>query len=174
MILKVISDFFSGLKSYSEEVTPIFRPLSMSFRIDGEIVNEQTFNQRQLLGSGKVFEKPWLDIGYHGGWELDNGTYIFKIGRPWNMAGAHAGFKDNNSYNDTYLGLCAVGNYDLSTPPQELWNLCLSTVREIKQHFGFGIDKILGHREVYDKVGIPRQKTCPGSLFDIDKFRREI
>jgi hypothetical protein len=145
-----------------------------SYRVDGEIVDEQTFKTMQMLGHGKVFEKPWTDIGYHGGWELEGSVYVFKIGRPWSMPGAHAGLHGNNAYNNDYLGLCVVGNYDKAAPTGFLWELCLKTVREIKQHFGFSVDRILGHREVYDKVGMPRQKTCPGSLFDMDKFRKEL
>lgn len=150
------------------------RHYHMSYRIDGEIVDETTFEQRQMLGHGTSFEKPWSDIGYHGGWEMVNGTYVFKVGRPWGVAGAHAGFKGNNTYNDSYLGLCAIGNFDKALPARELWELALSTVREIKQHFGFSNDKILGHREVYDQVGIPRLKTCPGTLWDMNKFRGEL
>lgn len=145
-----------------------------SYRIDGEIVDEVTFKQRQMLGSGKVFEKPWSDIGYHGGWELEGDLYVFKVGRSWSVPGAHAGLKNNSSFNNDYLGLCAVGNYDKTPPPQALWELCVATVREIRQHFGFGVDKVLGHREVYDKVGVPRQKTCPGNQWNMDKFRAAL
>ena len=150
------------------------RKYHMSYRIDGDIVDETTFKQRQMLGQGTTFEKPWSDIGYHGGWELEGDVYVFKIGRSWSVPGAHAGFKGNSNYNDNFLGLCAVGNFDKTIPPVALWDLAVATVKELKQHFSFGSEQVLGHREVYDKVGIPRQKTCPGEKWSMDKFRAAL
>lgn len=145
-----------------------------SYRVDGRIVDEASYNSIQMLGHSKSFEKPWSDIGYHGGWELEGDVYVFKMGRPWGRVGAHAGLKGNNHYNNAYLGLCAVGGFDKAIPAKELWDLALATVREISAHFGFGKEQVIGHREVYDRVGTARQKTCPGTLWDMNKFRQSL
>jgi hypothetical protein len=150
------------------------RKYHMSYRIDGDIVDQATFNSRQMLGHGTVFEKPWSDIGYHGGWEMENGVYVFKIGRSWNRAGAHAGLKGNNSFNEQYLGFCAVGDWDKTPPPAELWSLATATVREVCETLQIPKGNVIGHREVYDLAGVKRQKTCPGTLFDMGKFRGDI
>ena len=150
------------------------RKYHMSYRIDGTTVDEQTFKNRQLLGQGTTFEKPWTDIAYHGGWEKDNGVYQFKLGRSWNKAGAHAGLKGNNTFNEQYLGFCLVGDWDKMSPPQEAWDLAVATVREVCDTLNISTGNIIGHREVYDLAGVKRQKTCPGTLFDMGKFRRDV
>lgn len=147
------------------------RRYHMSYRIDGDIVDEATFKSRQMLGHGTSFEKPWSDIGYHGGWEMENGVYVFKLGRSWNRAGAHAGLKGNNSFNEQYLGFCVVGSYDKVAPDQALWDLVVATVKEICETLQIPKGNVVGHREVYDLAGVKRQKTCPGSAFNMGKFR---
>ncbi len=224
MNFKFISDFFAGLKSYSEPVVPNLRPdlpvnatppllpskivpeecfansrpwkgivihhsatvdgktndwgaiqrYHMSFRIDGVEVNEETFYRRKAIGDGKRFEKPWRDIGYHGGWELVGNIYVFKVGRSWHWMGAHAGLPDNNSFNADYLGFCAVGNHDAKNPPAELWALAVATIREIRQRFNIPVEQVIGHREAYDRAHLPREKTCPGTKWDMEKFRSEL
>jgi len=146
----------------------------MSYRIDGNSVSEAEFNRRKELGDGKKFEPAWREIGYHGGLEQDNGGPVWRWGRPWNMSGAHAGFLGNPYYNDHYLGLCICGNYDLQPPPKEIWNLALKITRQIVKHFNIDKSNVIGHREVYDRVKVPREKTCPGNLFSMDNFRNEL
>jgi hypothetical protein len=150
------------------------RRYHMSYRIDGVIVDEATFKNRQLLGHGKKFEKPWRDVGYHGCWENVNGVYQFKMGRPWNMAGAHAGVGKDNTYNETHLGLCVVGNWDTIEPPKGLWDLCLKSTREIMARLKIDKVNVIGHYEVYDKLGLPRKKSCPGKMFSMDRYRSAL
>ena len=35
-------------------------------------------------------------------------------------------------------------------------------------------ENVIGHREVFDALGVPRQKNCPGDMWDLDKFRNEL
>jgi N-acetylmuramoyl-L-alanine amidase len=53
----------------------------------------------------------WNDIGYHCGLELVDGKYQYQTGRPLDMTGAHT-----IGLNDTHLGICMVGNFDIVTP----------------------------------------------------------
>lgn len=145
-----------------------------SYRVDGRIVDETTFKQLMILGHGKKFEKPWKAIGYHGLWEQENGIYKFKLGRPWNMSGAHAGITGNNIFNETHLGLCLVGKYDVAQPGKDAWSICLDTVREIISRLKIDKANVIGHREVYAKLGVPVAKSCPGKMFDMERFRSEL
>ncbi|MBI2069463.1 MAG: hypothetical protein HYT79_02595 [Elusimicrobia bacterium] len=91
-----------------------------SYRIDGQIVTAEEFERKLRLNQGKSFLKPWKDVGYHGGTEWANGQVIFHWGRPLSMIGAHAGVKGaSNQFNEQYLGLCAIGNFDTAPPKPE-------------------------------------------------------
>ena len=147
------------------------RRFHMSYRIGGDIVTAEQYAAAVAAGKPGC-EKPWSDIGYDLGIERDDDDGLkVRMGRSWMKAGAHAGFVGNNYFNEHYLGLCVVGSYDGVAPDDETWNLTLATVRQIMSRFGFDKSKVIGHREVYDIVGVPRLKTCPGLRFDMEKFR---
>lgn len=145
-----------------------------SFRVDGNIVTEEQYNKAVALGS-RSCEKPWSDIGYHLGIERnpEDGIQV-RIGRSWLKSGAHAGFPGNSTFNDNYLGLCMVGNYDAVAPDKETWELCLTVVRQLMERFKFHKRNVLGHRETYGIVGVSQKKTCPGLKFDLNRFREEL
>lgn len=154
------------------------RKYHTSYRVDGIIVTKEVFAQRQMLSAGKVFEKPWSDIGYHIGVEFDGGEVKVKLGRPWNKAGAHAGMHKNgqtiNKFNEEAIGLCVVGDFDKAEPSPEVWSKAVQAVKELIAHFSIPKENVIGHREAYDLAGVPRQKTCPGSKFDMAKFREAL
>lgn len=146
-----------------------------SHRIDFDIVSKQEYDDRLKAGKGKVFQAPWSDVGYHGGVEFFGGTAAFVTGRPLSKIGAHAGVKNaSNRFNTEYLGLCAIGNFDLAPPSPEIWNLALSVTKEFMKTFDIPPTHIIGHREVFDRLGVPRQKTCPGKHWSMDSFRSEL
>jgi len=149
------------------------RRYHMSWRVDGNIVTEDAYNQASRAGRSHC-EKPWSDIGYHLGIERENGVLKVKIGRPWNKSGAHAGFAGNNSFNEAYLGCCLIGNFDQQAPDEETIALAVSVTKQIMSRFNIEQSKVLGHREVYDIVGVQRLKTCPGSAFNLDDFRGRL
>jgi len=96
----------------------------------------------------------WVDIGYHAGIEKVNDKYEYQIGRPLNMQGAH-----ERKVNNTCIGICVVGNFDLVPPnATQLWLLaCLC--RAYMTRFGFGVESVNFHRDY-------KNKSCPGRLFD--------
>lgn len=149
------------------------RKYHMSYRVDGNIVTKAAYESASASG-GRHCEKPWSDIGYHLGIEREGGSLVVRIGRPWNKPGAHAGFKQTNKYNETFLGCCLVGNFDLQAPDQETMDLCVAVTRHIMNRFNIVKSNVLGHRETYDQVGVPRQKTCPGNKFDLELFRSRL
>jgi hypothetical protein len=146
-----------------------------SHRIDFNIVDKETFDSRLKQGDGKVFEKPWKDVGYHGGTELVNGEPVFHWGRSLNMIGAHAGVAGvSNKFNETHLGLCCIGNYDLAPPDPKLWDFNLRLTRSVMDAFHISCNEVIGHREVFDHLGVPREKSCPGKSWNMDVFRAEL
>jgi hypothetical protein len=149
------------------------RRFHTSWRVDGNIVSEEAYKTAVANGRSHC-EKPWSDIGYHLGIERENGLLVVKIGRPWNKAGAHAGFAGNNSFNENFLGCCLVGNFDSSPPDEDTMKMALAVTRQIMERFGIERSNVLGHREVYDIVGTPRLKTCPGSALNMDDFRGRL
>lgn len=151
------------------------RKYHTSYRIDGNIVSKAEFEKRAALKDGKLFQKPWLDIGYHVGTEFIGGKVVLQWGRALSMVGAHAGVKDaSNQFNENYLGFCSVGNFDLKPPPPELWDFDLRLTRTFMEAFRIPVSHVIGHYEVFDKLGIPRQKTCPGRCWDMELFRSEL
>lgn len=146
-----------------------------SFRIDYNIVSEEDFNRRMRTGDGKVFQTPWKAVGYHGGIERENGQMIFNPGRPLSMVGAHAGVKGaSNRFNDEYLGLCAIGNFDPAPPAKEMWDFALGVTKDLMRAFDIPAAHVIGHREVYEKLGVPVEKSCPGKCWSMDTFRDDL
>ena len=146
-----------------------------SYRIDFNIVTQEEFEKRLKSNNGKVFQKPWNAVGYHGGTEFVNGEPVFRWGRLLSMIGAHAGVKSaSNRFNTEYLGLCCIGNYDLISPDPKLWDFNLLSTRALMETFRIPKTHIIGHREVYDLLGVPREKSCPGKSWNMDLFRAEL
>lgn len=157
--------------------TDSIRRYHTSYRIDGDIVSKEEFERRKANGYGKVFEKPWSDIGYHGLIERVGLNLEAIKGRDWSIAGAHAGvFSGGKSYGEynKWFGLCIVGNFDVVIPSDELWDFSLDVCRELILGFNINISNVIGHREVYGKLGVPVQKSCPGNKFDMEKFRKDL
>lgn len=116
----------------------------------------------------RYFELAWIDCGYHGLIEAIDNQLIFRWGRPLSMIGAHTGYKE---FNENYIGFCAIGNYDKVPVPPDVWTFALMVTRTFMDTFLIPAVNVLGHREVYDKMGVPRQKMCPGKYWSVDKFR---
>ena len=107
----------------------------------------------------------WNDIGYHWGIEYINGTYEVLMGRSCVMEGAHC---RQGGMNRTSIGICLVGNFDLEPPPDKQWRRAVKLVKWLKSIYHIPAANVQGHREYAP------YKTCPGKLFDMDKFREDI
>jgi hypothetical protein len=127
--------------------------------------DNKTGNNWEAIRKWHISNNGWDDIGYHFGIEYEGSEPTIKIGRALDKAGAHA-----KNYNHKAIGVCVIGNYDGLPPPLDIWDTTLELVRELKKRYKEAI--ILGHRETYCPK--PALKTCPGSAFNLDKFRREL
>ena len=109
-------------------------------------------------------ETPWRAIGYNLGIERDCGRIQIKYGRCLVGKGAHCYQEGMNEHS---IGLLIVGNYDIGYPDSDLWKFCIKAAKEIKSVFPK--IKFLGHREV---KGV--KKSCPGELWDMKQFRKDL
>lgn len=115
-----------------------------------------------------VNECKWTNIGYHWGIEFVEdtgsplGSYEILMGRFPNETGAHT-----QGINSTALGICFVGNFDEAPVPEGQWEQGVRLVHWICGHFGILIREIWGHRDYANK-------TCPGKLFNVEKFKEDV
>jgi N-acetylmuramoyl-L-alanine amidase len=107
-------------------------------------------------------KNPMEDIGYHYGIELFQLHYEVLVGRMENEQGAHC-----IGQNHTSLGICFGGNFDIESPPEKQWNLGLRLVNSILYRYRLPVEAVYGHCDFANK-------TCPGTMFDMDKFRNDL
>jgi hypothetical protein len=147
-----------------------------SYRVDYNIVTEAEFYRRKAIKDGKKFELPWKAVAYNFLQEYVENKIIINTGRPLWMIGAHAGYSEpghppSNYYNENFLGLCIIGNYDLVGPSKNVFNTAARFVKGLMNVFGIFPERVIGHREVFDLMKVPRYKQCPGRLWDMNAFR---
>jgi len=100
----------------------------------------------------------WKDIGYHYGIERVGNSYAILRGRSLMEAGAHTKYHNVDS-----IGICLVGNYDLTEPNNEQLEVLNELCYFLIKTFGLSINSVFFHRE------FNTHKTCPGS-----KFRKDM
>lgn len=115
-----------------------------------------------------VNECAWADIGYHFGVEFitdtgsEQGSYEILAGRMLDQNGAHT-----TGQNGQAIGVCFVGNYDEVTPPKRMLEQGVKLCAWLCRAFNINPMQIYGHRQF-------ARKTCPGSLFDVEKFKQDV
>lgn len=117
----------------------------------------------------------WRDIGYH--WVLDRmgaaGRVEVVMGRLPDEDGAHA---PELGMNRVGFGICCVGNYDVTAPPDDLLAALRRFCLYLMRTYNIPVENVIGHREVQAAGGVPLagRKTCPGRLWDMDAFRASL
>jgi len=134
------------------------RRFHTSWRYNGRIITEQ--EGRSLPGA----IKPWREVGYHMGIEMINDRYEILVGRMLDEAGAHT-----VGHNVDNIGICFIGNFDADPVPKQQWDFGVRLVKSLYCLLCIHIGDIKGHREIA-RDG----RTCPGRLFDLHQFRREV
>lgn len=105
----------------------------------------------------------WSDIAYHYVIERVDGEYKVIVGRPRSVAGAHC-----KNHNRDSIGICLVGNFDFEAPPDEQWRAALVLAEWLCLTYDIPPSRVYGHRE------FTSLKTCPGSQFNLGKFRDDL
>lgn len=147
------------------------RAYHMSYRYQGDIITKEQYEAHLAAGETHGLELPWKDVGYNLGVENVSGTLMALPGRPIGSIGAHA-----IGFNDKSVGICLIGNYDIESPSEDRLAFLASLCRQIQIEFGIPNDQVIGHRETYGKLTPPKpvEKTCPGSQFDLESFRKRL
>ncbi len=104
----------------------------------------------------------WKDIGYHLGVEKIGEHYEMLLGRAFDEDGAHC-YQDD--MNRIALGVCFVGEFDVTPPPSDMLTFAARHLRSIMKDLGIPADA--------EHVQMHRQhapKTCPGTSFPFDAF----
>jgi N-acetylmuramoyl-L-alanine amidase len=140
--------------------------LHHSLTKDGQTVSWQAIRRyhKETLG--------WKDIGYHFGIEFIGaygntplpGGYEILMGRPLDQDGAHCAAQD---MNHKAIGICFIGNFDEDPVPEGQWSQGVILARSLTRLLDIPVSFIVPHRDY-------APKSCPGKLFDLDKFRRDV
>jgi N-acetyl-anhydromuramyl-L-alanine amidase AmpD len=103
------------------------------------------------------------EIGYHFGLEDISGNYEVLVGRMMHEVGAHTVGMNRKS-----LGVMFNGNFDEGKPPREQWNLGIRLIKGLLAVTRLSPSDVEGHRDYAS------YKTCPGELFDMNRFRADL
>jgi len=171
----------SASKDTPARDTDAIRRYHTSFRVDFKMVSSKEFKRLRSENKGGTFQKPWDDIAYHLMIERVGDEPTVVPGRSLSKSGAHSNVKGiTNYFNERWIGICCIGNHDAREPDNDLWLLSLSVVRGLAEKLGLRNGNVVGHGEVFDRLGLPRNhssahvRTCPGTMWDMEKFRSEI
>jgi N-acetyl-anhydromuramyl-L-alanine amidase AmpD len=118
--------------------------------------------------------KHWDELGYH--FVIGNGTDTrdgqIEVGPRWRKQkwGAHAKTPDNK-YNDYGIGVCLVGNFDITRPTPKQMESVAKLVAFLQQTYNVPAERVLGHQMVknFDKGGT--STDCPGKNMNIAQIR---
>ena len=133
----------------------------MSWAYCGKIITQE--EGKELILQNKRVKKPWVDIGYHWICEDINGSIEIVVGRFMDHIGAHT-----RKYNQDSLGICIVGNYDITYPLVDTINKVAKFTSSIMSIYKLSSSDVVGHCE------LDTRKTCPGKLFNMDLFRNKL
>lgn len=99
----------------------------------------------------------WAGIGYN--------YFIEKNGDIFEGRGMYVGAHAKNHNRDS-IGIALAGNFDENLPTEEQMEALIDICLEFMKRYDIEPSKVIGHREI---EGV--EKTCPGLLFDMNKFR---
>jgi N-acetyl-anhydromuramyl-L-alanine amidase AmpD len=103
----------------------------------------------------------WRDIGYHYGLEKVGGRYQILFGRMPIERGAHC---YQQGMNRKSLGICCVGNFDESPPPEAQLKLLERLVDSLMRIYVIPLSNIKRHSDY------ATYKSCPGTQFPWEQF----
>lgn len=134
-----------------------------SLTADGPTVSWQAIRDYHINVNG------WKEVGYQYGLELVGFHYEILKGRMDDEEGAHC-----LGFNNDSIGICVIGNYDRTPPGASQLALLKKLVNSLRNIYGIKLENVLGHWETYGRRGKPIEKSCPGIMFSMPKFRQML
>jgi hypothetical protein len=114
--------------------------------------------------------KGWDELGYH--FVIGNGTGSgngeVEVGSRWTKQkhGAHTKVAAHPEYNDLGIGICLVGNFDVTRPTDAQMESLARLIRCMMRRYAIPRGHIYGHGQL-------KPTDCPGRNFDYgDLFSR--
>jgi hypothetical protein len=114
-------------------------------------------------------QKGWDECGYH--FVIGNGTESrdgqVEVGPRWPKQkwGAHAKTADNR-FNDYGIGVCLVGNFDVSRPTARQHQELARLVAHLMKTYNIPPERVIGHRDA-------KATECPGRYMNIAVVRQQ-
>ena len=132
-------------------------------------------------GSAAAFDrmhrsKGWDELGYH--FVVGNGSATgdgeVEVGPRWRKQkwGAHAKTPDNKN-NDFGIGICLVGNFDVSNPSPRQLDAVAKLVAHLQRTYKIPAERIIGHGTVRAIEHVGTSTVCPGRNLNIAQIRRQ-
>lgn len=113
-------------------------------------------------------DKGWDELGYHFvvGNGSDTGNGAIEVGPRWPKQkwGAHTKTPDNQ-YNDFGIGICLVGNFDITRPSSEQMRSVSKLVAYMMKTYRIPADHVVRHKDC-------KSTDCPGAHLSIVEVRR--
>jgi hypothetical protein len=112
--------------------------------------------------------KGWDELGYH--FVIGNGSDTrdgqVEVGSRWPKQkwGAHTKTPDNR-FNEHGIGICLVGNFDVSHPTDAQLKSLAKLVSYLMKTYHIPADHVLGHRDC-------KSTDCPGKYMNIAQVRQ--
>ncbi len=128
-------------------------------------------------GNAAIFDayhrngRHWDELGYH--FVIGNGTEsrdgAIEVGSRWpkQKHGAHCRVGDDQTYNQTGIGICLVGDFETRPPREAQMEALARLVDWLTARYRIPDDHVIGHAHVDDT-------TCPGRYFSMQDLRRRV
>jgi len=119
--------------------------------------------------------KGWDELGYH--FVIGNGTDtrdgLVEVGPRWKKQkwGAHAKTPDNR-FNDHGIGICLVGNFDVTRPTARQMDSLAKLVAYLQSTYRIPSERIVGHGSVHNLANGGTITECPGRNMNVANVRR--
>ncbi|HZK81564.1 MAG TPA: peptidoglycan recognition family protein, partial [Humisphaera sp.] len=113
--------------------------------------------------------KGWDELGYH--FVVGNGTDTrdgqIEVGSRWPKQkwGAHTKTPDNQ-FNEHGIGICMVGNFDVSHPTEVQTRAVAKLVAYLMKTYHIPPDHVVGHRDC-------KSTDCPGRFVSVARIRQQ-
>lgn len=134
--------------------------------------NYGNINFLQKVHRERQANDPIDAIPYHfvigNGNGLEDGEITSDTRKKYNIWGAHVSGK-NIDRNARGIGICLIGNFEKNLVSEKQYRALVELTKELMDKYSIPLENITGHGNT------PGESTkCPGNMFPMEKFLREI